>query len=120
MQVILGRDQTASIDGVELVGTKDFQVDIEGITTDVTPPGHAWTSTLVVGADVTITINILWADNYEKFRAKFNQHPPQPMLLTISNVCAELPVIMTGVPIAIPIAGLMSWQVKLKPWFLGE
>jgi hypothetical protein len=118
--ILLGRDQNAYLDGEILEGTRDFNIDVEGRTVEVTPPGHDWASTLVISADATITIQILWKNNYDRFKAKFNQHPPKPMTLSISNVAVELPVVIVGSPITVSLRGLMSWQVRLKPWFLGE
>lgn len=118
MKILLGYEQTASLDGEVLEGTTDFDVDIDGDTLDVTPPHHEWASHLVTRADITITIGIKWAETFEKLWAKFNRHPPEPMQLSISNVFA-LPVVMVGAPIRVPMAGLVGWQVKLKPWFLG-
>lgn len=119
MKILLGFDQTATLDGEVLEGTTDFDVDIEGDVTNVTPPHHGWASHLVTRADITITIGIKWAETYAKLWAKFNKHPPEPMDLAISNLFS-LPVVMVGAPIRIPIAGLVGWQVKLKPFFLGE
>lgn len=118
MKVLLGYEQTASLGGSVLEGTTDFDVDIDGDTTDVTHYSHAWCSHLVTRADVTITITIKWPETYASIYANFNKHPPEPMDLTISNV-GSLPVVMVGSPIRVPLAGLVGWQVKLKPWFLG-
>jgi hypothetical protein len=119
MKILLGRDQTAHLDGELLEGTEDFDLDIEGETIKVTPPHHGLASHLVIGADFTITVVIKWHETYAKFAPKFNQHPPQPMTLAISNV-GSLPVVMVGAPIRVPLANLVGWQVKLKPFFLAE
>jgi hypothetical protein len=118
MKILLGYQQTASIDGVVLEGTTDFDVDIDGETTEVTPPHHGWASHLVTRSDITITIGIKWHETFAPILAKFNKHPPQPMQLSISGV-GSLPVVMAAAPIRVPLAGLVGWQVKLKPWYLG-
>lgn len=118
MKILLGYEQTASLDGQVLEGTTDFDIDIDAETTNVTPPGHATASHLVIRSDWTISIAVKWAETYEKLSAKFNKHPPEPMTLSISNV-ASIPVVMVGAPVRVPLAGLVGWQVRLKPWFLG-
>lgn len=118
MKILLGYDQSASLGGVVLEGTTDFDIDISGDTVDVGPPHHGWASHLVTRGDITITIGIKWAETFQLLASKFNRHPPQPMMLAISNV-GSLPVVVVGAPIRVPLAGLVEWQIKLKPWYLG-
>ncbi len=113
--VLLGRDQTMLLDGVALVGTREFEVAIDGREFDATAWNGSWSSTLVLSANAAIKVLIYWKDNFQPFFAKFNKHPPQPMQLSISNS-----VFGTFVPaqirIVTPLVGVVAWEVTLKHW----
>jgi hypothetical protein len=114
LKFLFGYEQQAYLDGVALEGTRDFDIDLDGKTFDVTHPDHNQLSTLLVRADVTITILVLWKYVYDKFAAKFNKHPPEPMTLSMDNI-GEVPVSMVGCTIGYSPQGFVGWKVKLKP-----
>lgn len=114
--VRLGRDQTISLDGVVLEGTREFDIDIDMATHDVTSWWHGWKSTLPIAGDVTIRLLIYWGDTYgNNIADKLNQHPPERMDMSITNV-GVAPCVPTKVTVKTPIDGVMAWDVTLKLW----
>ena len=113
--IVLGRNQTLSIDGTVLEGVREIDISIDTRTQDVTAWNHDWASTLVMAADVTIGFKLLWSENYSAIGAKFNQHPPQPLTVDISNA-GSAKFLPTNVKLGMPIDGVMSWDVTLKLW----
>lgn len=102
-----------TLEGEVLEGTRDFEVDIDLQTTDITAYWHGWKSTLPVAADVTVKLLVYWKDNYTAFRDKLNKHPAEPMKLAITNV-GTVTCVPTKVGIKGPINGVMAWDVTLK------
>lgn len=116
LKVKLGRDQTLSLDGSVLDGVREVDIDIDYRTVDATSFEHNVASTLPLVADASIRVLIYWKDNYDLFDAKFNLHPPQPMTLAISN-CPTIRCVPVKVAIKQPIAGVLAWEVTLKPFY---
>lgn len=117
--VKLGKDQSISLDGVVLEGVREFDLDIDMQTHDVTAWWHNWRSTLPVLGDVTVRVLIYWGETYEFFAEKLNKVPPEPMRFFITNVgsCECVP---TKVSIKQPIDGVLAWDVTLKLWTYGD
>lgn len=111
--VVLGRDQSLTLDGVVLEGTREFEIDIDMKTADVTAWHHKWTETLPLVGDVTIKLLIYWKDNYSNFDDKLNKHPAERMKLEVSNA-GTFYCVPTQVGIKGPINGVMAWDVTLK------
>jgi hypothetical protein len=112
-RILLGRNQTVSIDGQTAEGTREVDIDIGGKTFDITSWEHKFSSTLVVSTDVTIKLLIYWKENFDKFANKFNVHPPERMTLGISGA-GSWPVIPSSITIKQPIAGTVAWEVTCK------
>ena len=113
--VLLGRDQTLTLDGVVLEGTREFDIDIDVQTHDVSFWAFAWKSSLPICADITVRLLVYWKDNYDKFAAKLNKHPAEKMTLGISNAYT-FGCVPTKVGIRGPINGVMAWDVTLRLW----
>lgn len=113
--IVLGRDQSLTLDGVVLEGTREFDIDIDLQAHDVTHWSHSWKSSLPVAGDLTCKLLIYWKDNYATFAAKLNKHPPEPMTLAITNAYT-FGCVVTKVGIKGPINGVMAWEVELKLW----
>lgn len=116
LKVKLGRDQTLSLDGSVLEGVREVDIDIDMKTVDATSFEHDVASTLPISADASIRVLIYWAEDYDKFADKLNKHPVEPMTLTISN-CPTIRCVPVKVAIKQPIAGVLAWEVTLKPFY---
>lgn len=112
-RVILGRNQSVTIDGSTVEGTRDIDVDVGGKSFDITSWQDRFSSTLVVSTDVTMKVLIYWAENFDLFAGKFNQHPPQPFNLGISGV-GTWRVVPTNIGIKSSVTGNVAWEVTCK------
>jgi len=112
-KVKLGKDQTISVDGSVLAGTREVEVEFNLKTTEITSWNHQWASTLATTRDATIKLTIYWAEDYASIAPKLNQHPPVPMTVFISNV-GTLYCVPTAVKIVQPISGVVAWEVTLQ------
>lgn len=115
-QIVLGRNQTLTLDGAALDGVREVDVDIDTTTVDVTPWNGSWRSHLPVLGDATLRILIYWKSTWETFAGKLVQTPPVPMTLAVSNAF-EWRVIVAGVKVQQPIAGVVAWEVTFKPYW---
>lgn len=116
-RILLGRDQSITIDGVVAEGTRELDVDIGTKTIDVTHWTHPVESTHVLSAAISIRVLIYWAECYEKFAARFNRHPPRPFVLGITGA-GSARVVPTNVTIKQPITGVVAWEVTCRPYYL--
>jgi hypothetical protein len=111
----LGRDQVISVGGTALPGTREFDVQVEMQQSDITSWEHATTSTLPIRQDISLHMLIYGAEVWGVVKAKFNQHPPQPLDVSLTNV-GSAKFVPVSAKIAAPINGVMSWDVTLKSW----
>lgn len=116
--VKLGRDQTISLDGNVLEGTREFDIDIDMKSMEVTSWDHDAASTLPLSLDATVKLLIYWGEDYADISGKLNKHPPEPMTLAISNV-GTVRCVPTKVAIKGPISGVLAWEVTLRLFMLG-
>ncbi len=112
-KVKLGKDQTISVDGAALEGTREVEIDFNLKTTEVTSWDHQYASTLGTSFDVTIKLTIYWADDYDVLHPKLTTHPPTPLEVVISNV-GTIYCLPTAVRIVQPINGVLAWEVTLQ------
>ncbi len=112
-KVKLGKDQTLSIDGTPLQGTREVDVDLSLKTTEVTSWDHQYASTLGTAIDGTIKLTIYWSDDYAIIRPKLFAHPPVPVRVDITNV-GFLYCLPTSVRIVQPINGVLAWEVTMQ------
>lgn len=116
-QIVLGRDQVLTLDGVALEGVREVDVDIDTTAIDVTPWNHNWRSHLPIVGDGTIRVLIYWISTWEAVAAKLLKTPPEPMTLAVSNAFAWR-VLPVNVRAQQPITGVQAWEVTFKPyWF---
>lgn len=113
MRILLARDQTISLNGSALQGTREFDVDLETQEMDVTAWWHSWRSTLTLTTDVSIKLLIYWHENFASLAATFNRHPPQPVTLAISNL-GTFRCLPTKIGVVHPLPGIVAWEVTLK------
>lgn len=113
--ILLGRDQTLTIDGVVAEGTREVDVDISTKDCKVTSFEHAWESTLTLTREATLKVLIYGQEVYDAFASKFNAFPPQPVTIAISNVGTGK-FLQQSVRIVQPIDGVMAWEVTFKNW----
>lgn len=111
--VKLGRDQTITLDGNVLLGTRDIDIDIDTKTVEATAWDHEWVSTLPLAVDATVKLLIYWGSDYANFASKLNKHPPEPMTLAITN-CPSVRCVPVKVGIKVPLPGVLAWEVTLK------
>lgn len=114
-KVRLGRDQVLTLDGVVLEGVREVDIEVDTRTVDITSWEHANASTLPVLRDATLRLLIYWLEDWEKIKDKINAHPPEPVVLGVSNAY-DIRCVPTAVKIAQPIAGVMAWEVTFKPY----
>lgn len=112
-RVILGRNQSVTIDGATVEGTRDIDVEAGGKSFDITSWEHAFSSTLVVSTDITIKVLIYWKENFDTFAGKFNQHPPQPFRLGISGI-GTWRVVPANISVKSGVGGNVAWEVTCK------
>jgi hypothetical protein len=97
------------------VGTREFDVQLEMQEADATGWTHEQRSTLPVANSKTVRVLIYWQDAYAKVAAKYNQHPPRKMSLTISG-CGSIDVVPTSIKIGHPVDGIVTWDCTFKSW----
>lgn len=115
-QIVLGKDQVLTLDGVALDGVREVDVDIDTTSVDVTPWHSPWRSHLPVLGDATLRILIYWKSTWGTFAAKLLQNPPVPMTLAVSNGFVWK-VLVAGIKVQQPIAGVVAWEVTFKPYW---
>lgn len=113
--IILGRDQTLTIDGTTAEGTREVDVDVAAKDCKVTSWEHDWESTLTLTREATLKVLIYGQEVYDSFSSKFNAFPPQPVTIAISNVGSGK-FVQQSVRITQPIDGVMAWEVTFKSW----
>lgn len=112
-KVKLGKDQTISIDGATLEGTREVDIDYTLKTTEITSWDHQWASTLGTTLDATIKLTIYWKEDYDTLHTKLTAHPPAPLAVAISNV-GTIYCLPTAVRIVQPMSGVLAWEVTLQ------
>lgn len=115
-RVLLGRDQSISLNGQAIEGVRDFDVSFAGREFDVTNWSHSWTSSVVLFSSATLKLLIYWQDNYVAFAELFNKHPvnEQRVNLAVAGLFSG-PFVVTDVQVKSPINGNVAWEVTLKP-----
>ena len=113
-KVRLARKQSISADGVVLLGTRDFDVDLELDTVDVTPWNSAARGELTLTEMNTITLQIYHAEDVRRFTAKWNKFPPQPVTIAVDGATAKF--LVHKVKLSGQFGGVMAYEVVLKLW----
>lgn len=115
-QIFLGRDQVLQLDGTELKGVREVDVEIDTTSIDITPWTSAWRSQMPVIGDATIRVLIYWVSIWESVSAKLLKTPPEPVTLSVTNAFSWR-VLPVSVRAQQPINGVQSWEVTFKPYW---
>jgi len=113
-KVRLARKQSISADGVVLLGTRDFDVDLELDTVDVTPWNSVARGELTLTEMNTITLQIYHAEDVRRFMAKWNKFPPQPVTISVDGATAKF--LVHKVKLFGQFSGVLAYEVVLKLW----
>lgn len=113
-KVILARQQEIRADGVVLLGVRDFDVDIELDTVDVTPWYSDARGEITLTEMNTVTLQVYHAEDVQRFMSKWNKFPPQPVTIAIGNSSAKF--LVHKLKVAGQFSGVLSYEVILKLW----
>jgi hypothetical protein len=113
-KVRLARSQSIKADGIVLLGTRDFDVDLELDTVDVTPWDSAARGELTLTEMNTITLQIYHVEDVRRFMAKWNKFPPEPVQIAVDGASANF--LVHKVKVSGQFSGVLSYEVVLKLW----
>ena len=113
-KVRLARKQSISADGVVLLGTRDFDVELELDTVDVTPWNSAARGELTLTEMNTVTLQIYHAEDVRRFMRKWNRFPPQPVTISVDGATANF--LVHKVKLSGQFSGVLAYEVVLKLW----
>ena len=113
-KVRLARNQSISADSIVLLGTRDFDVELELDTVDVTPWNSAARGELTLTEMNTITLQVYHAEDVSRFMAKWNQFPPKPVAISVDGATANF--LVHKVKLSGQFGGVMAYEVVLKLW----
>lgn len=113
-KVRLARSQSISADGIVLLGTRDFDVELELDTVDVTPWDSSARGELTLTEMNTITLQIYHAEDVRRFMAKWNKFPPQPVTISVDGATAKF--LVHKVKLSGQFSGVLAYEVVLKLW----
>ena len=113
-KVRLARQQSITADGVVLLGTRDFDVDLELDTVDVTRWDSAVRGELTLTETNTVTLQIYHAEDVQRFMRKWNYFPPRPVQIAIDGASAKF--LVHKVKVSGQFSGVLAYEVVLKLW----
>jgi len=113
-KVLLARNQSISVNGRVLLGTRDFDIDVDSDAVDVTPWDSGFRGEMPLTEMTTITLQVYHLDEVALFMAAWNQFPPQP--LTVSVIGATANFVIQKLKISGQFSGLIAYEVVLKLW----
>jgi hypothetical protein len=113
-KVRLARKQSITADGIVLLGTRDFDVDIELDTVDVTRWDSAARGELTLTEMNTITLQIYDVADVQRFMAKWNQFPPEPLTIAVDGSSAKF--LVHKLKLSGQFSGVLAYEVVLKLW----
>lgn len=113
-KVRLARKQSITVDNVVLLGTRDFDVDLELDTVDVTRWDSAARGELTLTEMNTITLQVYHVDEVKRFMAKWNKFPPKPLTIAVDGSSAKF--LVHKVKVSGQFSGVLSYEVVLKLW----
>jgi predicted secreted protein len=119
-RIVLGRNQTMTLNGQTIEGLREFDVDMTGTEFDITNWRHQWTSSIVICASATVKLLIYWEENYQTFVTLFNKHPATSQLVRLAVAglfSGQFSV--SSVQAKSPINGNAAWEVTLKSMVYG-
>lgn len=112
--VRLARSQSISADGIVLLGTRDFDVDLDLDAVDVTPWDSSSRAELTLTQTASVTLQIYHAEDVRRFIAKWNKFPPEPVTIAVDG--AEALFLVHKVKVSGQFSGTLAYEVVLKLW----
>lgn len=113
--ILLGRNQTLSLDGSVLEGTREIDIDVQSKTVDVTGWDHVLASTLTLSQDITIKLVVYGQEDHLRINSGLSVEPPQPMNISVSNL-GSADFVPVSVRITPSITGVVAWEWTFKSW----
>lgn len=113
-RVRLARKSPIIADGVVLLGTRDFDVELDLDTVDVTPWDSSARGELTLTESNTITLQIYHAEDVRRFMAKWNRFPPDPVTISVDGASARF--LVHKVKLSGQFSGALAYDVVLKLW----
>lgn len=113
-KVRLARKTPIYADGVVLNGVRDFDVDLDLDTVDVTPWNGSARGELTLTEDNTVTLQVWHVEDVRRFMAKWNQFPPKPVTISVDGATARF--LVHKVKLAGQFSGVMAYEIVLKLW----
>jgi len=113
-KVRLARKTPVYADGVVLNGVRDFDIDLELDTVDVTPWDSSLRGELTLTEMNTVTLQVYYAEDVRRFMAKWNQFPPKPVTISVDGATAKF--LVHKVKLAGQFNGVMAYEIVLKLW----
>jgi hypothetical protein len=113
-KVRLARTQSVKADGIVLLGVRDFDIDLDLDTVDVTRWSSGYRGELTLTEMNTITLQIYHVEDVRRFMAKWNKFPPQPVTITIDGASARF--LVHKVKVAGQFSGVLAYEIVLKLW----
>lgn len=114
-KVRLARTQQISADGVVLMGTRDFDVDIELDNVDVTAWDSGVRAELPLVEGNTVTLEVYHLNEVQAFMRKWNKFPPEPVAVSIDGV-GSANFLVHSMKAKGQFSGVLAYQVVLKLW----
>jgi predicted secreted protein len=113
-KVRLARSQSITADGIVLLGTRDFDIDLELDTVDVTRWDSAARGELTLTEMNTITLQIYHVEDVRRFMRKWNKFPPEPVTIALGGASANF--VVTKLKLSGQFGGVLAYEVVLKLW----
>lgn len=113
-KVRLARKQPVYADGVVLNGVRDFDVDLDLDSVDVTRWDAGHRGELTLTEMNTVTFQVWHAEDVRRFMAKWNKFPPQPVTIAVDGASAKF--LVHKVKLAGQFSGVMAYEIVLKLW----
>lgn len=119
-KVKLAKNQAIYADGVALLGTRDFEIERELDSVDVTPRNASGTAKLTLCETASMKLQVYHIDDVVRLNRKWNKFPPQPVEITIADTAGPQiafgTFVIESMTIAGPFGGVVSYTVSLSSW----
>lgn len=113
-KVRLGRSQSITVNGRVLLGTRDFDLDVDSDSFDVTPWDSDYRGEMPLTESTTITLQVYHLDEVALFMAAWNRFPPRPLRVAVLGVRANF--VVHKLKVSGQFNGLIVYEVVLKLW----
>lgn len=114
-KVRLARKQQITLDGVVLLGTRDFDVDQELDGVDVTPWQSSGTAELTLCESATLTLQVYHLEDAQRIAQKWNKFPPEPVEISIDGVGTGKFIVKT-IKHNGGFDGVLAYTFSFKSW----